>query len=193
MVPLGCTCFFGRSRLEPVRACPALRGRAASGSRVGLAGFVRTFVPVLPWGHSGPPRAGDIRRARRRRWAMCACVRLAARGGLVAASRCAWPPCGGRAISTVHSRRSFVFSVINLLPRCLHAGDCEFGCVSYTQSLPRLGLAARSRVATHPGVRGFCHWADMSWLAAKPPSHQAEEPPSAQSPGILRSPCPHRS
>ena len=45
-----------------------------------------------------PPRAGDSAGAAVAAGAMCACVRLAARGGLVAASRCARPPCGGRAI-----------------------------------------------------------------------------------------------
>ena len=88
-----------------MRAGPVLRGRAAGGSRVGRTELVRARGPISPWGHSGPPRAGDSAGAAVAAGAMCACVRLAAHGGLAAASRCAWPPCGGRAISAVVWRR----------------------------------------------------------------------------------------
>ena len=74
--------------------------------------------------------------------------------------------------------------------RYLHAGDCGFPFVSYTQRRPRLGLAARSRVATHPGVRGFYHWAGelTGRQAAQSPSRRAAERASARN---SSSPCPH--
>ena len=83
------------------------------------------------------------------------------------------------------------FNQITLLPRCLHAGDCGFGFVSYTESRPRLGLAARSRVATHPGVWGFCRWAGelTGRQAAESPSRRATERASARN---SSSPCPYR-
>ena len=99
---------------------------------------------------------------------------------------------GGEGLSEGHQpRRSLGFLLITLLPRCLHAGDCGFGFVSYTRSRPRLGLAARSRVATHPGVRGFCQWASepTGRQAAESPSRRAAERASARN---SSSPRPHR-
>ena len=79
---------------------------------MGREEIVRARGPIsprlAPGGHAGPPRAGDYSAgagAAAAAGAMCACVRLAAHGGLAAASRCALPPCGGRAISAVVWRR----------------------------------------------------------------------------------------
>jgi hypothetical protein len=52
-------------------------------------------------------------------------------------------------------RRRGDFSVTTLLPRYLHTRKWVFAFASYTQSRPRLGLVARPRVATHPGVRAY--------------------------------------
>ena len=71
------------------------------------------------------------------------------------------------------------------VPRYLHGQSGVVVFVSYTQSRPRLGLAVWRfggpipRRDTHPGVRGFCHWAG-ELTAAKPPSRRADGPPSAQ-------------
>ena len=148
MVPLGWIFFFGRARLEPVRAGPALRGRAAGGSRVGRAELVRARGPISPWGHSGPPRAGDSAGAAVAAGAMCACVRLAAHGGLAAASRCAWPPCGGRAISAVVWRRcgsSFFVGEAR-------AGSRRCSKIKFSAVQRRLGFHTRPAV-TGPRLR----------------------------------------
>ena len=77
-----------------------------------------------------------------------------------------------------HPRSRGVFSVITLLLRCLHAGDCKFGFVSYKQSRPRLGLAGRSRHITHPRIWGLCHWAGETagHLGAESPSRLTAGP-----------------
>ena len=67
MVPLGWIYFFGRARLKPVRAGPALRGRAAGGSRVGRAELVRARSG-FPLGAFGSAESRRLRRGRRRRW-----------------------------------------------------------------------------------------------------------------------------
>ena len=58
-----------------------------------------------------------------------------------------------------HPRRGLEVSVITSVPRYLHAQNRVVGFVTYTQSRPRLSLAARSRHITHPRIWGLCHWA----------------------------------
>ena len=62
--------------------------------------------------------------------------------------------------------------------------------VSYTQSHPRLGLAARSRHITHPRIWGLCHWAGETagHLGAESPSRRTAGPASAR---IASRPCPY--
>ena len=157
----------------------------------GLCGLARSPWPaLLPWPLS--PRAVNPRRVDSLDPPPCAPANgrpgfpfgfLGAGGRLPKARR-------GRVL--LRPRRRFVVSVITFVPRYLHAGDCGFPFVSYTQSRPRLGLAARSHdVATHPGVRGFCHWAGelTGRQAAESPSRRAAERASARN---SSSPCPHR-
>ena len=81
-------------------------------------------------------------------------------------------------------RRRGGFSVITFVPRYLHAGNLVGAFRPTTRSRPRLGLVVRSRVATHPGVRGLCHWAGelTGRQATEPPSRRAAEPTSARTP-----------
>ena len=98
-----------RDAVSRLREARVLRGRVFFFAGAEL---VCARGPISTWGHSGPPRAGDSAGAAVAAGAMCACVRLAARGGLAAASRCARPPCGGRAIRDVIAQLRFSIFVV---------------------------------------------------------------------------------
>ena len=77
------------------------------------------------------------------------------------------------------------FSRITFVPRYLHGRNLVGVFRPTTRSRPWLGwFVFRSRVATHPGIRGLC-WPLGRWVdgpsnrqAAEPPSRRAAEPAS---------------
>ena len=99
------------------------------------------------------------------------------------------PPPGFTARGHTPRRRLFFFT-ITFFKRISHVLNSEvrFACPMRTHR--QRGLAIRSRVLTHPRIRGLCHWGGepAGHLGADSPSRRATEHASAKR---TKPPCPH--